>query len=77
MIQGIIRNTKLCRTENRYFEGLSKMIETIIEKNATFQCCGNVRKLKLENMPFRKYLQLFIWPENYVRRKIGKFKLIH
>ena len=34
---GILGNTKLCRTENRYFEGFSKkMIKTIIEKNATF-----------------------------------------
>ena len=26
-IQGLLQNTKLCRTENRYFEGLSKMNE--------------------------------------------------
>ena len=26
-VQGLLRNTKLCRTENRYFQGLSKMNE--------------------------------------------------
>ena len=36
MRKGILRNTKLCRTENRYFKGFSKMIKTTIEKNATF-----------------------------------------